>query len=141
MNPEEKGKCWKNPYAGGKRIGCGPGAWRGFRFLEPYILLELKKRASYGYELMEALKRKIVHGVPDAGAVYRTLRFLEEKGFVTSTWETKAKGPIRRYYEITEDGKVLLDNWAENIEKCNQTLKQFLKDYRGFKDKNKKNQK
>ncbi len=113
----------------GRGWRCGPGAWRGFRFLEPYILLKLKKGSSYGYELTEALKGEIFHGEPDPGAVYRTLRFLEEEGFVVSRWETEGSGPARRYYELTKEGEELLNSWVKVIEERFESLEKFLKEY------------
>jgi len=123
--------CGRHRERGGCR--CGPEARRGYRFLEPYLLLKLKEKPSYGYELMEGLRERIFHGEPDPGAVYRTLRFLEEEGFVVSRWETESSGPARRYYELTREGEELLDSWAKVIEERFKSLEDFLKEYRESK--------
>jgi len=41
--------------------------------------------------------------------LYRTLRKMEDEGFVTSHWKKGGLGPKRRVYEITETGKIELD--------------------------------
>lgn len=43
-----------------------------------------------------------------AGTVYPILERLEERGWITSTWEetTERNGPRRRLYEFTADGHV-----------------------------------
>lgn len=112
---------------------CGPEGRRGYRFLEPYILLKLKEKPSYGYQLIEALKDQIVHGEPDPGAVYRTLRLLEEEGFVTSTWETNSEGPARRYYNLTPSGEDLLESWVTAIKARRDALDKFLTKYQNLK--------
>ncbi|MBC8393421.1 MAG: helix-turn-helix transcriptional regulator, partial [Deltaproteobacteria bacterium] len=73
---------------------------------------------------------------PDPAMIYRTLRYLEKEGFVTSKWDTKGAGPAKRNYEITQEGLDLLHGWARGIEFRKQALGKFLKLYnRRFKAK------
>jgi len=83
------------------------------RFAEPVVLrILMEKKASYGYQIAECLPHYALTDAPIEGAaLYRTLRALEENGFVTSTWEPGA-GPARRTYALTTAGEAHLKNWA-----------------------------
>ena len=64
------------------------------RFLEPCLLLLLRCDEAHGYELLEGLKPFGFEQNPvDSSTVYRFLRALEEREFVTSRWDTGGAGP------------------------------------------------
>ena len=109
---------------------CGCPSGRTPRFLQPCILLLLKKKKSYGYEIIENLSKGcFLETQPDAGAVYRILRKLEKDEFVKSTWDTEDKRPAKRIYKITTDGNKLLDQWAKSIMEKRDSLNIFLSNY------------
>lgn len=115
-------------------IECGCPSGRTPRFLQPCILLLLHQKPSYGYELIENLKRGgFLETKPDAGAVYRILRKLEKEEFVRSNWITKRIGPAKKIYTITAKGKVLLDKWAKSIFQKRASLNKFLSGYKIIK--------
>jgi PadR family transcriptional regulator, regulatory protein PadR len=97
-------------------------------FALPRLLLELAKKKSHGYELIERL-RQAGDSAPDSGNFYRILRTLEEDGLVCSTWDTQNSGPARRVYELTEQGMEFLHAWAATIHQTHQSLGRFLSDY------------
>jgi len=101
------------------------------KFIEPSLLLFLSKGTSYGYDLIEKLKELGFHKESiDVGAVYRTLRRLEKEGFVCSTWQKAKSKKKKRYYNITPQGKILLEMWAERIKERKRALSRFVKIYR-----------
>jgi len=101
------------------------------RFVEPCLLFFLSQRDSYGYELMTKLDNfGFPKAKPDTAMVYRTLRYLEKEGFVTSNWDTKGTGPAKRNYGLTQKGIGLLHIWAESIVMRKQVLAKFIKQYR-----------
>jgi PadR family transcriptional regulator, regulatory protein PadR len=101
------------------------------RFVEPCLLFFLSQKDSYGYELMAKLDGfGFPKANPDAAMVYRTLRYLEKEGFVTSKWDTKGAGPAKRNYSLTKKGTGLLHLWAESIETRKQVLEKFLEQYK-----------
>jgi DNA-binding PadR family transcriptional regulator len=51
----------------------------------------------------------------DAGGLYRTLRRLEEEGFVISEWASGGPGPQRRDYAITQAGRELAGDWIAHL--------------------------
>ncbi len=101
------------------------------RFVEPCLLFFLSQGDSYGYELMAKLDGfGFPKSNPDTAAIYRTLRYLEKEGFVTSKWDTKGTGPAKRNYSLTQKGIGLLHLWAESITERIQVLEKFLKQYK-----------
>ena len=109
------------------------------RFVEPCLLFFLAQQDSYGYELMAKLENfGFPQANPDPAMVYRTLRYLEKEGFVTSTWDTAGSGPAKRMYHLTDKGTSLLHLWAQWISLRKQVLGKFLKDYKKhFKNESK----
>ena len=97
-------------------------------FAQPRLLLELAKKTSHGYELIERLGQE-GSPTPDPGNFYRMLRSLEEDGLVCSTWDTQNSGPARRVYELTDQGMEFLHAWAATIHQTKQSLDRFLSDY------------
>lgn len=74
------------------------------RFLPDFLLLSLRScDRSYGYELCQAVQAKGLSA--DLAAVYRSLRTLQRRGLVDSTWEPSESGPDRRVYVLTETGR------------------------------------
>jgi DNA-binding PadR family transcriptional regulator len=71
--------------------------------LTAWLLLLLDDGPTHGYQLRRMLEQ---HGVAtETGAMYRTLRKLENEGRAASRWEDSAAGPRRRLYEVTNKGR------------------------------------
>ena len=98
------------------------------RFAEPAVLLLLRERPAHGYELLEQLPALTGERV-DMGNLYRFLRVLERDGIVTSEWDDEAPGPSKRIYELTDEGRSLLDHWANALEVSQTRLDAFLTRY------------
>ena len=123
----KKGKCSCD------KAACGCPSGRTPRFLQPSILLLLSKDSSYGYELMESLKKSgFLETKPDPGAVYRILHRLEDDGCITSKWQTKQHGPAKNVYDITAKGKKLLHEWARSIQEKRKSLNKFISGYNQY---------
>ncbi len=85
---------------------------------------------AHGYELLDGLKQFGFEQNPvDSSTVYRMLRGLEERGFVTSRWDTGGGGPARRLYLITEEGDRYLGWWVDDLRETDQVLHNFLEMY------------
>jgi PadR family transcriptional regulator PadR len=110
-----------------------PGDWdvraRVERFVEPSLLLLLRERPLHGYELLERIPELGVEGRVDIGNLYRLLRGLEEEGLVSSEWSADLPGPAKRTYELTDQGRRLLDRWAEALRRAESTISSFLERY------------
>ena len=115
---------------------CGCSERRVPRQLQPFILLILKGKDSYGYELIEKISEFRFHNSPpDVGAIYRNLRAMEREGWVKSKWDTKGAGPAKRTYRITPQGEEILHGWAITLRKRREALDQFLNLYKNHYEK------
>ena len=115
---------------------CGCSERRVPRQLQPFLLLVLKGKDSYGYELIEKISEFRFHdSPPDVGAVYKNLRAMEKEGWVKSKWDTKGNGPAKRIYRITPQGEEILHGWAVTVRKRKEALDQFLKLYQNRYEK------
>ena len=99
------------------------------RFVEPSLLLLLRERPLHGYELIERLPEVAGEGRVDVGNLYRLLRSLEAEGLVSSEWSAELPGPAKRTYELTDEGRRLLDRWAEALRQAQADVQAFLDRY------------
>ncbi len=99
------------------------------RFGEPALLLLLREEPVHGYELLERLPELLADERVDMGNLYRVLRALEEDGIVRSEWDADAPGPAKRIYELTDEGRELLDRWADALRIAQDNVGAFLARY------------
>ena len=99
------------------------------RFGEPALLLLLAERPAHGYELLEQLPELTGERRIDMGNLYRVLRALEDDRVVTSEWRDDAPGPSKRIYELTDEGRRLLDGWAQALRANQELVSSFLDRY------------
>ncbi|MCP4353086.1 MAG: PadR family transcriptional regulator [Desulfobacterales bacterium] len=107
-----------------------PGSGKQERYIQPSVLLGLRIRSSYGYELIHNIQDfGFVEGQAPPGMIYRHLRQLEQDGLVVSEWKTEGTGPAKRMYSLTEDGMKVLDIWIDYMQSQAEKLKNFIKIY------------
>ena len=99
------------------------------RFGEPALLLLLREAPAHGYELLERLPELLPEERIDMGNLYRVLRALEDDGVVRSEWDAGAPGPAKRIYELTDEGRALLDGWAGALRSAQDNVAAFLARY------------
>jgi PadR family transcriptional regulator PadR len=113
---------------GGKRTA---GSGKAERYIQPSILMGLRRKPSYGYEIIQTIQEfGFVEGQAPPGMIYRHLRDLEAAGLVISSWKTEGTGPAKRVYELTSEGEEALALWAGYMEQQAQKLASFIKAYR-----------
>ncbi len=95
----------------------------------PFLLLALRERSSYGYELAEEMAG-LDFGVARPEVAYRTLQQMKEEGMVLSE-QDGAGGPSRRRYSISEWGKVYLEFWASSLARYQEEVDLFIRVYDG----------
>jgi DNA-binding PadR family transcriptional regulator len=76
------------------------------------ILMALAEGPAHGYEIRKRAESQSDHAVRlDAGSLYRTLAQLEDRAMIRETRDRPGEeedDPRRRYYEMTEAGRVIL---------------------------------
>ena len=103
------------------------------RNIEPFLLLELVRQSSYGYDLIRRLADYGFRRATDEpGVVYKVLRSLEDRGSILSTWLTQESGPARRYYEITPAGREILQRRIGQLRRAQERIDRLLAEYAEF---------
>lgn len=104
-------------------------ARRAAGMAESALLLLLHYEPAHGYTLLEGL-REFGLSAMDPSAVYRTLRDMEGRGWVTSSWEKQETlGPPRRVYRITDIGDEMLCAWMSDLEDTCKMLNRLVSSY------------
>ena len=79
----------------------------------------LQHQPRYGFDIVRELSE--ADGLlTSEGTIYPLLSRLRKDGLVTTTWQASDAGPPRRYYLLTQDGRLALDR--------------FVADWRRFRD-------
>src|SRR5690349_13740226 len=71
------------------------------------VMSALSEREYYGYELVEHILSAAGVRVSD-GTLYAILVRLKEERLVSTRWEAGERGPARKYYTLTAEGRDLL---------------------------------
>ena len=93
--------------------------------LEFCILSLIDRKEMYVSDLIDELKKGKLDVVE--GTLYPLLTRLKNGEFLAYRWEESTGGPPRKYYQITEKGKLflaeLLNTWKELTDSVNQITK------------------
>ena len=101
------------------------GGW----FLEPVVLLLLHHVSAHGYTLIDRLGE---FGLEDLhpSVVYRALRDMDEKGWVTSSWDVdRTQGPPRRVYRLTTSGDEMLGAYIQDLRQTHEQIGNLMDVY------------
>src|SRR5262245_46765651 len=71
------------------------------------VMSALAEREFYGYELVEHIVSRCGLAITD-GTLYAILTRLKGEAFVRARWEHAEKGPGRKYYALTKEGRAAL---------------------------------
>jgi DNA-binding PadR family transcriptional regulator len=96
---------------------------------EPLILSLLSKGESYGYALIQEVKRLSEDKIEwTDGMLYPVLHRMEREGWITSRWGESETGRKRKYYSIKQDGKKALKAQREQWGAVSGVFKQLWKE-------------
>ena len=94
--------------------------------LEYCILSVLKDEDAYVAEILDTLKDAKLLVVE--GTIYPLLTRLKNAGLLNYRWEESTSGPPRKYYGLTETGKLFLnelnETWSELQQAVNLVTRQ-----------------
>jgi PadR family transcriptional regulator PadR len=90
--------------------------------LEYCILAVLSRNSCYAIDVINELRKAQVIVVE--GTLYPLLTRQKNAGLLSYRWEESPQGPPRKYYELTELGKIYLNDldrvWIDLVESVNQ---------------------
>jgi len=90
--------------------------------LDACVLSILSHNDTYGYELTQNLRENLQ---VSESTLYPVLRRLQGSDFLT-TYDVPHQGRNRRYYAITENGKIQLDEYRGDWKSFRNKLDVFL---------------
>lgn len=95
--------------------------------MEYCILLLIKHRPCYGYEIMNELSTWPITTIKES-TVYPLLRRLQKDGCLEAVWEQSSEGlPPRKYYSITDAGRGYLEEMSQQWNNLSNAVAQLEK--------------
>jgi predicted Fe-Mo cluster-binding NifX family protein/DNA-binding PadR family transcriptional regulator len=96
------------------------------RYLDPALLLLLQQSPAHGYTLLNRMPEFGLDFLAPT-VVYRSLRQMEDKGWVTSSWDAdQTQGPPRRVYTLTPAGHEVLRCCIDQLRSSKHIIEYFL---------------
>ncbi|MDR0491481.1 MAG: PadR family transcriptional regulator [Oscillospiraceae bacterium] len=91
--------------------------------LELCVLVQLRDRDKYGYELATAISAEIEVSL---GTIYPLLKRVKQLGYVETETQESTDGPARKYYHLTAKGNAALADhiaeWSAFVKKINKMI-------------------
>jgi len=100
--------------------------------IQPATMAVLVEGPLHGYKIVKRLgQMPTFRGEkPDTTGVYRTLKGMEKRGIVSSSWSMSANGPAKKLFGLTPAGHKCLLCWAKTLEDYRQRIGQLAKQVR-----------
>jgi PadR family transcriptional regulator, regulatory protein PadR len=96
---------------------------------EPLVLSILSEGESYGYALIQEVKRLSADKIEwTDGMLYPVLHRMEREGWISSRWAEAENGRKRKYYAIKKDGRKALEQQREQWGAISQIFKRLWKE-------------
>ena len=95
---------------------------------EAIILANLLEQDSYGYQINKDIMKKTGsrYELKEA-TLYSAFRRLEQAGYIRTYWGDETVGARRRYYSITEEGRLAYQSYKKDWQDAKATIDQLLK--------------
>ena len=96
--------------------------------LDLLLLAVVQVRPAHGYAIIEAMRQRSggTFGLPE-GTVYPALHRLERAGLLASRWSSET-GRRRRIYELTGQGRGVLEEYQEDWRRFSQGVEALLQE-------------
>ena len=95
--------------------------------LEYCVLKLISREPTYGYEIVMNLKRDGFSDLSES-TLYPLLLRLEQKGKVTVERRPSPKGPSRKYYVVTENGREALQTFQQDWEQLCKLVEKIFEE-------------
>lgn len=92
--------------------------------IELCILSIISKKEVYASNILSSLKEAQLLVVE--GTIYPLLTRLKNDGLLSYRWEESTSGPPRKYYNITDEGKEVLESLLVNWNKLSESVSKLI---------------
>jgi len=98
------------------------------KYVQPAIMTILAGGRLHGYRIVEAAAKSPMFGGdrPDPTGVYRLLRIMEKRGLVVSAWDVSDRGPAKKSYQLTNQGRECFHRWIETLDGHRRAIGKLL---------------
>lgn len=93
--------------------------------LEGCILKIIGQKEIYGYEMNLKLKEYGISTVSD-GTIYPLLLKLQKQGLIVGEMRSSDEGPMRKYYSLTDKGRLQLEIFEKEWEVLSNSVNNIL---------------
>lgn len=93
--------------------------------LEYAILLTISRGEVYASDILKELKEDDLLVVE--GTIYPLLSRLKSEQLLEYTWKESTSGPPRKYYMLTEKGKIFVKNLSETWQNLTKSIESLRK--------------
>lgn len=100
--------------------------------LEGVILKIISIHTTYGYEILELLKKSGFIDISE-GTIYPMLLRLEKQGSIVSELRNSPLGPKRKYYTVTDSGKRYPNDFVESWKQLSGSVNKIVDEKAGQK--------
>ena len=97
--------------------------------LDFLILLFLRQKEYYGYELIKVVKEAAKLEISE-GTIYPLLNRLKKEELIASRWREMDAGIPRKYYQITEKGTSALAAMSHSWQQFAASLRRLMEEVR-----------
>lgn len=91
------------------------------------VLNAINKKELYGYELLEIIKKSTAIEIAE-GTLYPLMNRLKKEGLTTSKWVEQESGIPRKYYILTDEGKITLKQMRNYWNKLQESITKITSD-------------
>ena len=94
--------------------------------LEYCILTIISRHEAYASDILEVLKAADLIVVE--GTLYPLLTRMKNNGLLAYHWEESTGGPPRKYYQLTQEGRCLLEELSREWQAISQSIGTITKE-------------
>jgi PadR family transcriptional regulator PadR len=81
--------------------------------LDMCLMSIIDEEASYGYEMVNKLRQRGLK-LASEGSIYPLLSRLQKQGMIESYLVQSSEGPARKYYRMSQSGRIALEQWRHD---------------------------
>lgn len=98
------------------------------KLIQPAIMVVLAEGSLHGYRIVQRVANMpILCGKqPDPTGVYRALRGMEKRGLVVASWDLSERGPAKKSYRLTDEGRECLTRWIESLREHHRAIGKLI---------------